>query len=427
MKKYVFFILTSSNQKLLKVCYNTVLNQKNHNIDYDIIIVVNSINVDYYNDVCVEFKSIDVEIIKTESNGKPGRGHNSLINLFKIRKNYDYMMMIDGDDFLYPYGLHQIEKCFSKHDDLDMLVLKSTDKLKYCDGTNSDLFNIYIHNNFMIESKIYVDYKLYPWNSEHMHLSNMYKNSLCTPVRLFLISRKVLNYIEKSLFHEDCDLYDDYLLFLNFIRLSQNQNLKTFIIPGKYIYLYNSINNNSQTNQINNSNDMIYYNMLKSEFMNDCKILGDEWDLTRLPTLYISNYVETDYKYTINEADKNINMSINMKDLQADENFKYIEHFGNKLVKYIIDSYYEITLLKFENQDYKGSLKYSSFYIDYNIINPFISFIYIFSYFNLNQNSINSDYIEKIKKNIKIADSIIKLYNIESFNQYCKSVLNQNF
>ena len=53
MKKYGFFILTSSNQKLLKVCYNTVLNQKNHNIDYDIIIVVNSLNSDYYNDVCV--------------------------------------------------------------------------------------------------------------------------------------------------------------------------------------------------------------------------------------------------------------------------------------------------------------------------------------------------------------------------------------
>ena len=427
MKKYGFFILTSSNQKLLKVCYNTVLNQKNHNIDYDIIIVVNSLNSDYYNDVCVEFKDNEVEIIQTESNGKPGKGHNSLINLFKIRRNFDYMMMIDGDDFLYPYALHQIEKCFSKHDDLDMLVLKSTDKLKYCNGTNSDLFNIYIHNNFMIESKVYVDYKLYPWNAEHMHLSNMYKNSLCTPIRLFLISRKVLNYIEKSLFHEDCDLYDDYLLFLNFIRLSQNQNLKTFIIPGKYIYLYNSINNNSQTNQNNNPNDMEYYDTLKSEFKNDCKILGDDWDLTKLPTLYISNYSETTYKYSINEVDKNINMNINMKELQSDKNFKYIEHFGNTLVEYIINSYYEITLLNFENANYKNSLKYSSFYIDYNIINPFISFIYVFSYFNLNQNSLNSDYIEKIKKNIKIADPIIKLYNIESFNQYCKAVMNQNF
>ena len=39
-------------------------------------------------------------------------GHNSLINLFKNRPIYDYMLMIDGDDFLYPYALNQLQKCF---------------------------------------------------------------------------------------------------------------------------------------------------------------------------------------------------------------------------------------------------------------------------------------------------------------------------
>lgn len=427
MEKYVFFILTNNNQKLLKVCYNTVINQKNHNIDYDVIIVVNSLNSDYYNDVCDEFKNDNVEIVKTESNGRPGKGHNSLIDLFRSRKKYDYMMMIDGDDFLYPYALKQIEKCFEKKNDLDMLVLKSTDKLKYYDENNSDLFNIYINNNFTIESKIYVDFKLYPWNSEHMNLSNMYKNSLCTPIRLFLISRNILNYIEKPLFHEECDLYDDYLLFLYFIRLSQNKKLNTYIIPGKYIYLYNNININSQTNQTNNKDDLVYYNKLKPEFINDCKFLGNNWDLTLLPTLYISHHYEKQYNYSINESYKNINMNINMKEIQSDENFKYIEQFGNRLIENIINSYYNMTLIYFEKNDYKNSLKYSSFYIDHNIINPYISFIYIFSYFNLNQNSINTSYIEKIKKNIKIADPIIKLFNIESFNNYCESIINQNF
>ena len=222
MEKYVFFILTNNNQKLLKVCYNTVIT-KNHNIDYDVIIVVNSLNSDYYNDVCYRFKNDNVEIVKTESNGRPGKGHNSLIDYLEVEK-YDYMLMIDGDDFLYPYALSQLEKCFNQHNKLDMLVLKSTDKLKNSSNENTDLFNIYLNNNFYIESKIYIDYKLYPWNHEHMNLSNMYKNSLCTPIRLFLLSRNILNYIEKPLFHEECDLYDDYLLFLYFIRLSQNKN-----------------------------------------------------------------------------------------------------------------------------------------------------------------------------------------------------------
>ena len=102
--KFLLCILTSSNEKLLKVSYNSALNQINHNLDYTIVIVVNSLNKSYYSEVCKEFEDINVEIIETISNGKPGMGHNSCINLFKIRKEYNYMIMIDGDDLFYPCG-----------------------------------------------------------------------------------------------------------------------------------------------------------------------------------------------------------------------------------------------------------------------------------------------------------------------------------
>ena len=58
--KFLITLLSSSNEKLLKLVYNTVLNQKNHNLDYTIIIVVNSLNKDYYNDVCKEFETYNV-------------------------------------------------------------------------------------------------------------------------------------------------------------------------------------------------------------------------------------------------------------------------------------------------------------------------------------------------------------------------------
>ena len=41
-------------------------------------------------------------------------GHNSCINLFKNRKQYDYLIHIDGDDFLYPYAFHQLYKALIK-------------------------------------------------------------------------------------------------------------------------------------------------------------------------------------------------------------------------------------------------------------------------------------------------------------------------
>ena len=252
------------------------------------------------------------------------------------------------------------------------------------------------------------------WN-----LSNMYKN-FYVPFRLFLLSRKILKYTT-SLFCEKSQLYDDYLLFLNFIKFSQYNDLNTFIIPGKYIYIYNTTNNLSQTNTSDN-NDLIYYQPLKSQFSQYCKFLGDDWDLTKLPTLYISHHYNTIYNYTINKTQKNIEMKINLQQLYSDPNYEYIKNTGNHLLIQIINSYFNIIESSFLLNNYSNSLNYSKFYIQHNITNPYISFIYLFSLFNLYPNSINSDYIPSIKKHIIIAKSILDLYNIQKLNEYCKFI-----
>ena len=236
--KFLLCILTSSNEKLLRVSYESLLHQNNHNLDYTIVIVVNSLNPEYYNDVCVEFQSDNVEIIQTQSNGKPSMGHNSVIKLFKNRIQYDYMLLLDGDDFLYPSALEQLEKCFKIHTHIDMISLKSIDKLKYIENDELDFFDINLNNNFCISSKIYVEHKLFPWNNTHMNLSNLYNNTLCTPIRLFLLHRNIFNYHKGDLFHSECKLYDDYLTFLYFIKYSFHPKLKCFIILlGIYIYI----------------------------------------------------------------------------------------------------------------------------------------------------------------------------------------------
>ena len=82
-KKFLVTLLTSSNSSLLKLSYDTIINQLNHYLDYTIVIVVNSLDTHYYDNVLHTFKNIKVEIIQTESNGKPGKGHNSLFTIFK--------------------------------------------------------------------------------------------------------------------------------------------------------------------------------------------------------------------------------------------------------------------------------------------------------------------------------------------------------
>ena len=411
MKNIVIFILTNNNEKLLKSVYNTVLKQKNHNLTYDIIIVVNSLNKNYYNDVKKEFEDIDVEIIETISNGKPGMGHNSCINLFKNRKIYDYMIMIDGDDFLYPYALNQLSKCFEKKNHLDILMLKSTDKLKYIENDEYDLLDINLNSNFTISSKIYVEYKLYPWNKEHIKLSNFYNNLLCTPLRLFLLHRNVFNYIENDLYHNECDLYDDYLMFLYYIRLSQITNLECYIIPGKYIYLYNNININSQTNN-SQENDMIYYEKLKTDFIDVKNYLGDNWDITKLKTLYITHYNESDFEYNIDKDNYTINMNINIINLYNQKNYLYIQKFGLYIINEIINSYFNNSIKYLYNSDFKLAFKYSSFFDKYNINHPFMSFIYIYSIYNIYNNNLNEELSKKIIKNYNIYKNIVDFYNI---------------
>ena len=422
MKNIVIFILTNNNEKLLKIVYNTVLKQKNHNFIYNIIIVVNSLKKNYYKDVLKEFENIDVEIIKTKSNGRPGMGHNSCINLFKIRKEYNYMIMIDGDDFLYPYALNQLNKCFEKKKHLDILMLKSTDKLKYIENNNYDLLDINLNNNFAISTNTYVDYKLYPWNKEHIKLSNFYNNSLCTPLRLFLLHRNIFNYIKDDLYHNECSLYDDYLLFLYYIRLSQIDDLECYIIPGKYIYLYNNINENSQTNN-SEENDMIHYEKLKSKFIDVKNYLGNDWDITKLKTLYISHYKETGFGYKIDENNCTINMNINIINVYNDPNYIYSQSFGIYIINEIIKTYFHNSIKYLEKSDFNLAFKYSSFFDKYSINHPYMSFIYIYSIFNIYNNNLNEEFNYKIIKHYYISNNIIKFYNMSILNTYINNIL----
>lgn len=418
---FLLGILSSSNEFLLHTVYNTAVEQIRHSLDYEIVIIVNSLNPEYFNDVKNEFNSIDVEIIQTESNGKPGKGHNSVINLFKKRKQYTHLLLLDGDDFLYPTALFQIEQCFKKKSNLDMLVIKSTDKLKHFDDTNSDIFDINLDNNFLISSKLYIEHKLYPWNKEHIHLSNFYNDSLCTPFRLFLLSRNILKYIDYDLFHEQCALYDDYLTFLYFIKLSLNNNLNCYIIPGRYIYLYNSINVNSVTHNTDN-NDIEFYKPLKSQFLDCYDFLGTEWNLTKLNTLYIDHIYPCDYKYGINESVYNLNLNVKLDHIFEDENSIFIKNFGKKIIHSLIHTYYQNCIKYFKNTQLDICIKYCKFFIQHNIKNAYISFIYIYCVYKLYNNKLTVEIIHNFKKAVPIAKCITDFYDIEQLQDYCDSV-----
>ena len=74
--------------------------------EFKVNVIVNSINPEYYGKVSdmISTRFPKANYIETKSNGKPGKGKNSGIDLFKKEgHDYDYIFLIDGDDFFIPH------------------------------------------------------------------------------------------------------------------------------------------------------------------------------------------------------------------------------------------------------------------------------------------------------------------------------------
>ena len=128
MVKYLVSLLVSSNLDIFKITFDSVLNQLDFN-NYDIFIIVNTLDELFYNDLLDYFKNNKFsklkKIIRTPSDGNPGKGYNSIFKLFKTYIEYDYLIFMDGDDFLYPKALNRIDT-----------VLKETNGYVQCGSTN---------------------------------------------------------------------------------------------------------------------------------------------------------------------------------------------------------------------------------------------------------------------------------------------------
>ena len=86
MIKLLIAVLTSSNLLALKESIKSIENQKNTKIKYQLVIIVNTLNDSYYEEVKSNIKK-KYKIIRTKSNGYPGKGHNSVLEFFKEEKN----------------------------------------------------------------------------------------------------------------------------------------------------------------------------------------------------------------------------------------------------------------------------------------------------------------------------------------------------
>lgn len=247
MKKYLISILTSNSIKLLDLSIYSAINQSFK--DYDIHIIVNSTNTNYYNKVIElcnnNYKNKITKIINTESNGKPGKGHNSVINEFK-KTNYTYLLILDGDDFLYPSCLER----------LNNIITKDTDVIQYINSSNIKINNI--------EKKLNINKYNYNYNFEIKKLKNInkinteYNTIMATPFRVLLISNNIVKKIN-NLYDENMYIYDDFIAYLKIYNMYLKNNNNIIYLCDSQIYLYNATNILSvsrNVNKIKNDNNI---------------------------------------------------------------------------------------------------------------------------------------------------------------------------
>jgi len=272
-------ILTNSNCELLEVSFKSVIkaieifntnycnidiNNNTNKIIFTPVIIVNSKNNLYYNEVIIHFSKIyaslnltvPIEIIETLSNGKPGKGHNSEINYFRTHSKYDWYFPLDGDDILCPYAFWQLADFIINNtyindniinnttkNTIDILFHTGLDKIVYEPQLSSTLITKGVYIKTLEDINVYTEFYNYyknPFDSKVTEIG--------VPGRICLMNRRAANSIDPLIeWDEDAYMLDDYNPFLAAFMHSLNNNLNIAIHCNRYIYIYNMLNNTNAT------------------------------------------------------------------------------------------------------------------------------------------------------------------------------------
>lgn len=127
--KLMLTILTTNNiEKLVRLVNNISDIIRVPELELCPIIVVNSTNPNYFQEV-LRLK-LPYPVIKTESNGLPGKGKNSCLDLF-LKSDCDFISQIDGDDLLYPSYLKSLYNHIKQFPSIDVLGVIPTDIINH--------------------------------------------------------------------------------------------------------------------------------------------------------------------------------------------------------------------------------------------------------------------------------------------------------
>lgn len=211
MKTFLCAVLTTSD---IYACKRSLSSIPDH---ADTIVVCNTLDDDYYYELANSSIADTYPIIRTPSIGTPGRGKQSVVDYF-LTTDYDYLITIDGDDFLYPEGYDILTTYVNNHR-VDVIGLMNEDVLM-----DTGLFTNWRNFNFSgLTSALNIDDPI-KMEQYFEDIFSLISQENCIFNRIICVSRKAANHIK---WNEELPGTEDVL---------QSAKLKLLHIKGELIY-----------------------------------------------------------------------------------------------------------------------------------------------------------------------------------------------
>jgi len=225
--KILLTLLTSNDLPRLKRLIGSVLGLNLvKEIELKTIIVLNTLNEEYAQEVFSA--SLPFPIVRTESDGKPGKGKNSCLDLF-LETDFDFISQIDGDDFLYPTYLESLYNHISHFPCIDVLGIIPIDYISKGEAAGH---RFKIHNGS--EVGVWGCSVVSPSKAAGPGLSHVWTEKL-PPSSDFIILQSKKSAIIKM--HEDIPTGEDHLYTYQLLAEHQKGNLCYFQTMSSDFYV----------------------------------------------------------------------------------------------------------------------------------------------------------------------------------------------
>ena len=183
------------------------------------LIVVNTLNDEYYQQVIDS--DFPFTVIRTESNGKPGKGKNSCLRLF-LESGADFMSQIDGDDWLYPTFLKSLWQHIKHYPNIDVLGKVPVDLISK-DYKGGHKFSVGNENQYV--GGVW-GVSLINWDNQGPGKAYWVDEDF-PPSHDSIILQSRLSAVEK--FDEDLPNGEDHLYSIQLLKLHKERKIRYFI------------------------------------------------------------------------------------------------------------------------------------------------------------------------------------------------------